>query len=71
MSRFKITNIKAREILDCRWAPTVRAEVYVDNQIVGQDDASAGRSTGSNEASELRDNEEQGIKKFYILFKGL
>ena len=59
MSKFKITNIKAREILDCRWAPTVRAEVYVDNQIIGQADAPTGRSTGSNEASELRDNEER------------
>ena len=59
MSKFKITAIKAREILDCRWAPTVRAEVYVDNEIVGQADAPAGRSTGSNEARELRDNEER------------
>jgi len=59
MSKFKITSIKAREILDCRWTPTVRAEVCVDNQIVGQADAPAGRSTGSNEASELRDNEKR------------
>lgn len=59
MSKFKITAIKAREILDCRWTPTVRVEVQVNNEIVGQADAPVGRSTGSNEASELRDNEER------------
>jgi len=59
MSKFKITGIKAREILDCRWAPTVRVEVQANNEIIGQADAPAGRSTGSNEASELRDNEER------------
>jgi len=59
MNKFKITAIKAREILDCRWTPTVRVEVQVNNEIIGQADAPAGRSTGSNEASELRDNEER------------
>ncbi|HER25136.1 MAG TPA: phosphopyruvate hydratase [Candidatus Atribacteria bacterium] len=59
MNKFKITAIKAREILDCRWTPTVRVEVQVNNEIVGQADAPAGRSTGLNEASELRDNEER------------
>ncbi len=59
MNKFKITDIKAREILDCRWSPTVRVEVQVNNEIIGQADAPAGRSTGSNEASELRDNEER------------
>jgi len=59
MSKFKITAIKAREILDCRWTPTVRVEVQANNEIIGQADAPAGRSTGSNEASELRDNEER------------
>ncbi len=59
MSKFKITNIKAREILDCRWTPTVRVEVQVNNEIIGQADAPVGRSTGSNEARELRDNEKR------------
>ena len=59
MNKFKITGIKAREILDCRWTPTVRVEVQVNNEIIGQADAPAGRSTGSNEARELRDKEER------------
>ena len=59
MSKFKITGIKAREIMDCRWTPTVRAEVQVNNEIIGQADAPAGRSTGSKEASELRDGEKR------------
>ena len=59
MSKFIITKIKAREILDCRWTPTVRVEIQVNNEIIGQADAPAGRSTGSNEARELRDNEKR------------
>jgi enolase len=57
MSKYKITKIRAYEILDCRWAPTVRAEVVVNDEKKGLADAPAGRSTGSNEARELRDGE--------------
>lgn len=59
MSRYKITKISAYEILDCRWTPTIRVEVIVNNEFVGQADAPVGRSTGSNEAKELRDGEER------------
>ena len=67
MNKYKITDIKAREIMDCRWAPTVRVEVQVNNEIIGQADAPAGRSTGSKEARELRDGEKRfnglGVEK--------
>jgi enolase len=55
MSKYKITDVRAREIIDCRWAPTVQVEVEVNNQIVGIGNCPAGRSTGSDEACELRD----------------
>lgn len=67
MSKFKITNINAYEILDCRWTPTIRVEVEVNNEIVGQADSPVGRSTGSNEAKELRDGQNRynglGVEK--------
>jgi enolase len=67
MSKYKITKISAQEILDCRWTPTIRAEVEVNNELIGQADAPVGRSTGSNEAIELRDGEERynglGVEK--------
>jgi enolase len=55
MSKYKISEVKAFEILDCRWTPTIRAEVTVNDDTKGQADTPAGRSTGSNEAKELRD----------------
>ncbi len=55
MAKNIITNVKAREILDCRWCPTVQVEIEVDNKTVGIGNCPAGRSTGSDEASEVRD----------------
>ena len=56
----KITDVVAREILDCRGNPTVQVDVIVNNNIMGRADVPAGRSTGANEAYELRD----GGKRF-------
>lgn len=50
-----ITAIRAREVLDCRGLPTVQAEVELDGRHLGRADVPAGRSTGSHEATELRD----------------
>ena len=52
----KITNIKARQILDSRGNPTVEAELITDS---GSSLAivPSGASTGTHEAYELRDNE--------------
>lgn len=51
----KISDIKAREIIDCRGFPTVEVDVWVDGEMVGRADVPAGRSTGKREAVELRD----------------
>ncbi|HPR51134.1 MAG TPA: phosphopyruvate hydratase [Deltaproteobacteria bacterium] len=59
MKKFKITGVIAREIIDCRWNPTVQVDIWVNNEILGRADVPAGRSTGANEAKELRDNEER------------
>jgi len=56
MSAQQITKICAREIVDCRGWPTVQADVWVDGRLMGRADVPAGRSTGSNEAYVLLDN---------------
>lgn len=56
MSR-KITDIRAREIVDCRGWPTVQADVYVDGALAGRADVPAGRSTGLHEAFVLTDGD--------------
>jgi enolase len=50
-----IKAVRAREVLDCRGLPTVQVDVELDDGIVGTADVPSGRSTGSNEACELRD----------------
>ena len=50
-----ITQVRAREILDCRGLPTVQAEVEVNGHAKGRADVPSGRSTGTHEAQELRD----------------
>jgi enolase len=51
----KISDIVAREILDCRSVPTVEVDVWVNGDLHGRADVPAGRSTGKREAVELRD----------------
>lgn len=51
----KITNIKAREILDSRSNPTVEVELTVEGGITAIASVPSGASTGSKEALELRD----------------
>ena len=52
---FSISDIKAREVIDCRGFPTVEVDVWVDGDLCGRADVPAGRSTGKREAAELRD----------------
>ena len=52
---YKITDVRAREIFDCRWIPTVQVEIEVDNKVVGVGNAPIGKSTGSDDALEIRD----------------
>ena len=58
----KITQIKAREILDSRGNPTVEVDVILDNGTLGRAAVPSGASTGQKEAVELRD----GDKKRYM-----
>ncbi|MBT8420934.1 MAG: phosphopyruvate hydratase [Gammaproteobacteria bacterium] len=53
----KITDIKAREVIDSRGNPTVEADVILDSGVVGQAAVPSGASTGSREAVELRDGD--------------
>lgn len=57
-----ITQVRGREILDSRGNPTVEADVYAnylgqDHALVARAGAPSGASTGSNEATELRDGD--------------
>ncbi|HEX5438674.1 MAG TPA: phosphopyruvate hydratase [Gemmatimonadaceae bacterium] len=54
---FDITEIHAREILDSRGNPTVEADVYLENGIMGRAAVPSGASTGEHEAIELRDGD--------------
>ena len=59
MSRIK--NIHARQILDSRGNPTVEADVYTQDGIMGRAAVPSGASTGKYEAVELRDLDEQAF----------
>lgn len=64
----KITKIVAREILDSRGNPTVEADVYLSNGIMGRAAVPSGASTGEYEAVELRDGDKgrylgKGVQK--------
>ena len=53
----KITDIKAREILDSRGTPTLAAEVTLANGSRAEAMVPSGASTGQHEALELRDGD--------------
>lgn len=67
MSTRQITKICAREIIDCRGWPTVQADVWVDDRLMGRADVPAGRSTGTNEAHVLLDNDPQRYRGLGVL----
>jgi enolase len=52
-----IDRIQAREILDSRGNPTVEADVYTSEGIMGRAAVPSGASTGEHEAIELRDGD--------------
>lgn len=52
----KIAKILARQILDSRGNPTVESDVILQNGIMGRASVPSGASKGTNEATELRDN---------------
>jgi CubicO group peptidase (beta-lactamase class C family) len=57
MSAYKITDIKAREIIECRGWPTVQVNLHVDGNMKGRADVPAGRSKGLHEAQVLTDGD--------------
>ena len=59
----KILDIKSREILDSRGNPTVETDLYLENGQMVRASVPSGASTGSNEALELRDNDERYLGK--------
>ena len=59
MDNFIISNIKARQILDSRGNPTVEADVFLESGQAGRAAVPSGASTGSKEAIELRDGENE------------
>lgn len=58
----KINKIFARQILDSRGNPTVEADVFLDNGLMGRASVPSGASTGKREALELRD----GDQNYYL-----
>lgn len=57
MNYLEIEKVIGREILDSRGNPTVEAEVYLVDGIIGRGAAPSGASTGEFEALELRDGD--------------
>ena len=55
----KIAKIKAREVLDSRGYPTVKAEIILKNGVCASAIVPSGASTGVHEALELRDKEKR------------
>ena len=53
----KIVKVIGREIIDSRGNPTVEADVYLDNGLMGRAAVPSGASTGVREALELRDGD--------------
>ncbi|MBG90459.1 MAG: phosphopyruvate hydratase, partial [Actinobacteria bacterium] len=54
----EIQEIKGRQVLDSRGNPTVEVEVYAANSVMGRAIVPSGASTGSREAVELRDQDQ-------------
>jgi enolase len=57
MAGEKISDVRAREIIDCRGWPTIQAEVHVDGRPAAIADVPAGRSRGAHEAHVLVDGD--------------
>jgi len=53
----RISDVRAREILDSRGNPTVEADVILDSGVRGRAAVPSGASTGTREAVELRDGD--------------
>lgn len=65
--KYKIKEIKGREVLDCRGEPTIEVDVITEDGSLGRAAVPIGRSKGEHEAYELRDEEDRyagrGVRK--------
>lgn len=57
MTSTLIQSIRAREVLDSRGNPTVQADVRLHSGALGRASVPSGATTGSHEATELRDGD--------------
>ena len=55
----KIKKIHSRMIIDSRGNPTVEADVFLEGDFMGRASVPSGASTGSKEAIELRDHDNE------------
>ena len=62
MNGFTINRLVGREVWDSRGNPTVEAEIFLKNGSSARAIAPAGASTGSGEATDLRDPDGRGVK---------
>jgi enolase len=53
-----INSVRGRQVLDSRGRPTVEVELRLDNGVVARASVPSGASTGTHEAHELRDGDE-------------
>jgi enolase len=53
-----INSVRGRQVLDSRGRPTVEVEVRLDNGVAARASVPSGASTGTHEAHELRDGDE-------------
>jgi len=65
---FRISDVRAREILDSRGNPTVEVDVHLECGVMGRGAVPSGASTGAFEAVELRDGDKnrylgKGVQK--------
>jgi len=58
-----ILNIKSRQVFDSRGFPTVEAEVFLEDGSFGSAIVPSGASTGTHEAHELRDDNQNYLNK--------
>ena len=57
--KYKVSSIRALEVLDSRGNPTLRAFVTLDDGLTACASVPSGASTGENEACELRDDDKK------------
>src|SRR5262245_10402190 len=72
----RISDVRAREILDSRGWPTVEVDVLLEGGLSGRAAVPSGASTGQHEALELRDGDAKrfagrGVEKAVANVRGL